>query len=80
MDIQNISNHSPQEIHNVWFPLSQLRPRQRPILSQNKAISVKDEGWPLNLIIALFLCRGRGICGVMETRPKQVTEYYFDKY
>ena len=27
----------------AWFPLSQLRPRQRPILSQNKAISVKDD-------------------------------------
>ena len=22
-----------------------------------------------NLIITLFLCRGRGICGVMEARP-----------
>ena len=26
----------------AWFPLSQLRPQQRPISSQNKAISVKD--------------------------------------
>ena len=26
----------------AWFALSQLRPRQRPISSQNKAISVKD--------------------------------------
>ena len=25
------------------FPLSQLRPRQQPILSQNKAISVKND-------------------------------------
>ena len=25
----------------------------------------------LKLIIALFLCRGRGICRVMETRPKE---------
>ena len=48
----------------AWLPLSQLRPRQRPISSQNKAISVKDD-----CSIALFLCRGRGICRVMETRP-----------
>ena len=27
----------------AWFPLSQLQPRQRPISSQNKAISVKDD-------------------------------------
>ena len=27
----------------AWFPLSQLRPRQRPISSQNKATSVKDD-------------------------------------
>ena len=27
----------------AWFPLSQLRPRQRPISSQNKVISVKDD-------------------------------------
>ena len=27
----------------AWFPLSQLRPRQRPISSQNKAISMKDD-------------------------------------
>ena len=27
----------------AWFPLSQLRPRQRPISSQNKAFSVKDD-------------------------------------
>ena len=27
----------------AWFPLSQLRPRQRPFSSQNKAISVKDD-------------------------------------
>ena len=27
----------------AWFPLSQLRPQQRPISSQNKAISVKDD-------------------------------------
>ena len=46
--------------------LSQLRPRQRPISSQNKAISVKDD---CSTMIALFLCRGRGICCVMETRP-----------
>ena len=29
--------------HKAWFPLSQLRPRQRPISRQNKAISVKDD-------------------------------------
>ena len=29
--------------YKVWFPLSQLRPRQRPIQSENKAISVKDD-------------------------------------
>ena len=27
----------------AWFPLSQLRPRQRPISSQNKAIRVKND-------------------------------------
>ena len=27
----------------AWFPLSQLRPRQRPISSQNKAICAKDD-------------------------------------
>ena len=40
--------------------LSQFRPRQRPILSQNKASSGKGD--LLNDIIALFLCRGRGVC------------------
>ena len=30
------------------------------------------EGWLLNLIIALFLCRARGICRFMETRPKEL--------
>ena len=52
--------------YKAWFPLSQLRPRQRPISSQNKAISVKDDC--STVIIALFLCRG--ICCVMETRLK----------
>ena len=27
----------------AWFPLRQLRPRQRPISSRNKAINVKDD-------------------------------------
>ena len=27
----------------AWFPLSQLRPRQRPISSKKKAISMKDD-------------------------------------
>ena len=27
----------------AWFPLSQLRPQQRPISSKNKAISMKDD-------------------------------------
>ena len=41
------SDNSQSEESNLvddkaWFPLSQLRPRQRPISSQNKAISVKD--------------------------------------
>ena len=31
-----------------------------------------SEGWLLNLTIALFLCRGRGICRVMETRLQGV--------
>ena len=31
------------EYHKAFFPLSQLRPRQRPILSQKKAISMKDD-------------------------------------
>ena len=42
--------HSVPTVHTAalieskaWFPLSQLRPRQRPISSQNKAISVKDD-------------------------------------
>ena len=30
-------------LDKAWFPLSQLRPRQRPISSQNKAISMKDD-------------------------------------
>ena len=30
-------------VRKAWFPLSQLRPRQRPILSENKPISVKDD-------------------------------------
>ena len=29
--------------YEAWFPLSQLRPQQRPISSLNKAISVKDD-------------------------------------
>ena len=29
--------------NKAWFPLSQLRPRQRPISSENKAISVKAD-------------------------------------
>ena len=32
-----------QPDHKAWFPLSQLRPRQRPISSQNKAINVKHD-------------------------------------
>ena len=31
------------EYTKAWFPHSQFRPRQRPILSQNKAISGKDD-------------------------------------
>ena len=36
-----------------WFPLSQLRPRQRPVLSQNKAISMKNDcSWqPYNCFV-----------------------------
>ena len=29
--------------YKAWFPLSRLRPRQRPISGQNKAINVKDD-------------------------------------
>ena len=32
-----------KNLGKAWFPLSQLRPRQRPISSKNKAISVKDD-------------------------------------
>ena len=32
-----------RQIAKAWFPLSQLRPRERPILSQNKAVSGKDD-------------------------------------
>ena len=32
--------------------------------------SDQHEGWLLNFMIASLLCRGRGICGVMETRLK----------
>ena len=32
--------------------------------------SKQSDEWLLNLVIALFLCGGRGICRVMETRPK----------
>ena len=35
------------------------------------------EGWLLNLIIALFLCRGRGICPVMETRLKNRSDVHY---
>ena len=34
-----------------WFPLSQLRPPQRPISSQNKAISAKDAAQPYNRFV-----------------------------
>ena len=33
----------PTVVYKAWFPSSQLRQRQRPILSQNKAISLKDD-------------------------------------
>ena len=33
----------------------------------------------LNLLIALFLCRGRGICHVMETRPNRQGIFVFEK-
>ena len=54
--------------------LSQLRPRQRPISSQNKATSVKDDCSNLSFIIALFLRRGRGICRLIEARPKALSK------
>ena len=60
--------------HKDWFPLSQLRPRQRPISSQNKAIGVGDD--MVNLVIALFLCGGRGISHVMETRLNKHAQAY----
>ena len=31
------------QLIKAWFPLNRLRPRQQPISSQNKAISVKDD-------------------------------------
>ena len=31
--------------------------------------SDQRKGWLLNLLIALFLCRGGGVCSLMETRP-----------
>ena len=37
---------------------------------ESKHSSYREE-WLLNPIIALFLCRGRDICRVMETRPKR---------
>ena len=44
----------------AWFPLSQFRPRQRPILSQDKAISAKDD---CSITESLcFLSRCRGVC------------------
>ena len=36
-------NSTASNALKAWFPLSKLRPRQRPISSQNKAISVKDD-------------------------------------
>ena len=64
------SNHEFVLFDNkAWFPSSQLRPQERPISGQNKAISVKDDR-----PIALFLCRGRGICSVMETRPNSAMQ------
>ena len=47
-------------VSKAWFPFRQLRPRQRPISSQNKAIGMKDDCstlWSL-----YFQCRGRGVC------------------
>ena len=38
----NAHDHFKQTI-KAWFPLSQLRPRQGPFSSQNKAICVKDD-------------------------------------
>ena len=35
--------NSFQDLNKVWFPLSQFLPRQQPILSQNKAISGKND-------------------------------------
>ena len=43
-DIGSSGKETQLEVHiKAWFPLSQLRPRQRPISSQNKATSVKDD-------------------------------------
>ena len=41
-----------------WFPFSQLQPRQRPILNQNKEIRMKDD---CSVLESLCLCLGRGI-------------------
>ena len=57
--------HGRKHMLWAWFPLSQLRPRQQPISSQNKAISLKDDCLTFN---RFFLCRGRGICHPMGTR------------
>ena len=40
---QNLRGKHLPPVLIAWFPLSQLRPRQRPISSQNKAIGVKDD-------------------------------------
>ena len=54
--------------HLSLVSIKPIRSRQWPNLSQNKAISIKDDS-SVSPVIALFLCCGGGICHVMETSP-----------
>ena len=60
-----------------WPKLAQWKPSLRPIMTTTTTdLKPKQsdwcEGWPLNHIIALLLCRGLGFCCVMETRLKKI--------
>ena len=63
-------NHQTIALVNNFLSLVSIKPITTTTTT-NFELKQSDwrEGWLLNLIIALFLCRGRGICRVMETRP-----------
>ena len=63
-----------------WFPLSQLRPRQRPISSQTKRLAGRMTAQPYNRFVSVsWLCvtetrlgegGGTGDCGVSRHRER----------